>query len=521
MKRVWIFFLWVCNLGIAFGQDPAGQDNVIDEIVWIVGDEAILRSDVENQRLFMQSENKRFEGDPYCVIPEEIAIQKLYLNQAKLDSIEVEEGQVIRMVDQWINGAVNQIGSREKLEEYFNKKLSQIKEERKTMVREQEIVKRMQQQLIGDIKLTPSEVRSYFRNISQDSLPMIPATVEVQIVTLEPKIPFEETDAIKERLREFTEQVNSGKMEFSTLARMYSEDPGSASRGGEMGFMGKTSLLPEFANVAFNLSDPKRVSNIVETEYGFHIIQLIEKRGDRINCRHILLRPKVAEKELSEAAARMDSLYTDIKAAKLSFEEAATYLSYDKDTRNNKGLMVNQNYESVHAGTPKFEMEELPQDMGVIVDKMQIGEISEPFRMMNSKMKEVMAIVKLRTRTLSHRANLADDYQALKALVEDRKREDLLKDWVAKKQKTTYVRIAEGWRNCDFAYAGWVRDLPDNQPSREWKAADSDAGKGKKGKSRVEKQDGKKQKNGNTDASGKQKRKGGGRGAGKGKSQSF
>ncbi|MDR2919568.1 MAG: peptidylprolyl isomerase [Tannerella sp.] len=453
IKKSLILFLFACNLSIAFA-----QDNIIDEIIWVVGDEVILRSDVENQRLYMQNEGMRFDGDPLCIIPEQIAIQKLYLNQAKTDSIDMDEGQVIRMADQWVNGAINQMGSREKLEEYFNKKISQIKEERKTMIREQQTVIRMQDHLVGNLKLTPSEVRRFYQNISEDSLPTIPTTVEVQIVTIEPKIPIEEIDAIKARLRDFTEQVHSGKISFSTLARMYSEDPGSASQGGEMGFVGKSSLLPEFANVAFNLTDPNRVSNIVETEYGYHIIQLVEKRGDRINARHILLRPRVSEKELNDATARMDSLYNDIQDNKLTFDEAATYLSYDKDTRNNKGLMVNQNYESNNVGTPKFQMEELPQEMGRVVDKMQVGEISKPFQMMTNAQKEVIAIVKLRARTPSHKANLADDYQALKTIVEERKRDEVLKDWVNKKQKTVYVRIAEGWRNCDFQYPGWVRE---------------------------------------------------------------
>lgn len=453
MKRC----LMICMIIACSPAAMFGQNNVLDEIVWIVGDEAILLSDVEQRRLFMQNEGMRFDSDPYCFIPEQIAIEKLYLNQAKTDSITVDESQVIRMVDQWVNSGITQIGSLEKLEEYFNKKLSQIKEDRKTIERERQTVMKMQQHIVGDIKLTPSEVRSYYRNIPQDSLPMIPATVEVQVITFEPRIPFEETDAIKARLREFTEQVHGGQMEFSTLARMYSEDPNSAVRGGELGLMGKSNLLPEFANVAFNLTDPRRVSNIVETEYGYHIIQLIEKRGDRINCRHILLKPRVSDRELNEASARMDSLYTDIANSKLTFEEAATYLSYDKDTRNNKGLMVNQDYESQNYGTPKFEMQELPQEVGIVVDKLAPGEISKPFRMITSKQKEVIAIVKLKTRTPSHRANLADDYQALKSEVENRKREDLLKDWVAKKQKTTYVRISEGWRECDFQYPGWVR----------------------------------------------------------------
>ena len=434
------------------------QDNVIDEIVWVVGDDAILRSDIETQRLYMLNEGQRFDGDPYCVIPEQLAIQKLYLNQAKIDSITANENQVIQSVDQWMNMAVNQMGSREKLEEYMGKKFSQIKEERKETVREQQIVQQMQQKLIGEIKLTPAEIRKYFNQLPQDSLPTIPTTVEVQIVTMEPKIPFEETDAIKARLRDFTEQVNTGKMEFSTLARLYSEDPGSSVRGGELGFMSKTQLLPEFANVAFNLKDSKRVSQIVQTEYGYHIIQLIEKRGDRINCRHILLKPKVSDKELTEATTRMDSLYNDLKAEKFSFDEAATFVYADKDTRNNKGLMVNQNYESSNYGTPKFEMQELPQEIGKVVYQMEVGDISKPFTMLTDKQKEVVAIVKLKARVNGHKANLADDFQAMKQLVESRKREELLNDWIRKKQKTTYVRISEGWKNCDFKYPGWVKE---------------------------------------------------------------
>ena len=454
MKKI-LSVLWLACCACL---SAVAQDNVIDEIVWVVGDDAILRSDIETQRLYMLNEGQRFDGDPYCVIPEQLAIQKLYLNQAKIDSITANENQVIQSVDQWMNMAVNQMGSREKLEEYMGKKFSQIKEERKETVREQQIVQQMQQKLIGEIKLTPAEIRKYFNQLPQDSLPTIPTTVEVQIVTMEPKIPFEETDAIKARLRDFTEQVNTGKMEFSTLARLYSEDPGSSVRGGELGFMSKTQLLPEFANVAFNLKDPKRVSQIVQTEYGYHIIQLIEKRGDRINCRHILLKPKVSDKELTEATTRMDSLYNDLQAEKFSFDEAATFVSADKDTRNNKGLMVNQNYESSNYGTPKFEMQELPQEIGKVVYQMEVGDISKPFTMLTDKQKEVVAIVKLKTRVNGHKANLADDFQAMKQLVESRKREELLNDWIRKKQKTTYVRISEGWRNCDFKYPGWVKE---------------------------------------------------------------
>lgn len=453
MKRILlVFFLVSCSWLLK------AQENVIDEIVWVVGDDAILRSDVEAQRLYLLNAGERLEGDPYCFIPEQMAIQKLYLNQAKIDSVEVSESQVIQSVDQWINSVIGQIGSKEKVEEYFNKKLTQIKEERIEMVREQQIVEEMQHKLVGEIKLTPAEVRKFYNQLSQDSLPNIPMTVEVQIITIEPRIPFEETDAIKARLRQFTEDINSGKYEFSTLARMYSEDPGSASRGGELGFMTKTQLLPEFANVAFNLKDSKHISQIVETEYGFHIIQLIEKRGDRINCRHILLKPEVSEKELKEATARMDSIYNSLMEKKFTFEEAATFLSYDKDTRNNKGLMVNSDYQSTNSGTPRFELHELPQEVGKVVYDMQVGDISKPFQMTTDKQKEVIAIVKLRARTEAHKANLSDDYQALKTIVENKKREELLSDWIKKQQKSTYVRISDGWKNCDFRFPGWVKE---------------------------------------------------------------
>ena len=326
------------------------------------------------------------------------------------------------------------------------------------MVREQQTEQQMQHKLVGDIKLTPAEIRKYYNQLPKDSLPIVPTTVEVEIVTMEPKIPFEETDAIKARLRKFTEQINSGEYEFSTLARLYSEDPGTAMKGGELGFTGKAMLAPEFANVAFNLNDPKKVSQIVQTEYGYHIIQLIEKRGDRINCRHILLKPKVSEKELQASISRMDSLYMDISDKKFSFEDAATFVSADKETRNNKGLMVNKNESSSNYGTPKYEMEELPQEVGKVVYNMKVGEISKPFTMISDKQKEVVAIVKLKNRITQHKANLTDDFQAMKGMVENQKREKLLHDWVVKKIKTTFVRISEGWRNCDFQYPGWIKE---------------------------------------------------------------
>ena len=432
------------------------QKNVIDEIIWVVGDEAILRSDVESQRIYLQQEGVRFEGDPYCVIPEQLAIKKLFLSQAKIDSVFADENQVIRETDRWINLVIQNLGSREKAEEYFGKKLPQIKEEQKVILREQQVEKEMKSKIVGEIKLRPSDVTKYYNQISKDSLPTIQTTVEVAIITLEPQIPIEDIDAIKARLRSYIDMVNNGENTFAYLAIRYSEDL-SSPNGGETGFLSKIHLAPEYATAAFALREPGQMSGIVQTEYGFHVIQLIEKRGDRINTRHILLRPKASDQEINKAMARLDTLYANIREGKITFEEA-TYFSSDKDTRNNNGLLTNQNEESKNGGTSKFEMEELPQGMGVVVDKLQVGEISKPFRMKNEKQTEVVVIAKLRSRVNAHVANLQDDYQELKSLVENKKKEEILNDWIKSKQKSTYIRISENWRKCDFKYPGWIKE---------------------------------------------------------------
>lgn len=427
------------------------QDNVIDEVVWVVGDEAILKSEVEQVRIRAQYEGRKFDGDPYCVIPEELALQKLFLNQAAIDSIEATETEVMTQVEYQMNYYINQIGSREKMEEYFQKSSMDIREELRETARRDLTMQMMQRELMKDIKVTPAEVRRYFSKLSSDSIPYIPTQVEVQLITIEPEIPEEEIDRVKARLREFTDRINTGETSFATLARLYSEDKGSASRGGELGFMGKGQLVSEYANVAFNLNDTKKVSKIVESEFGFHIIQLIEKRGDRVNSRHILLKPQVAEEDLMAALSRLDSIADDIRNNKFTFEDAVIHISSDKDTRMNKGLMPNQN-----TGTSKFEMQELPQEIARAVNSMNINEISKPFIMVNAKGKEVCAIVKLKSRIKGHKATLADDFQTLKDVVLDKKRAEKIEKWIKEKQKSTYVRINEKWRNCDFKYPGWI-----------------------------------------------------------------
>ena len=425
---------------------------VIDEVIWVVGDEAILRSEVEEERLRAQYEGQQIPGDPYCVIPEQLAVQKLYLHQAELDSIEANESTVSHQVDMRMNYYINQIGSKEKMEEYFRKTSSEIREEMMTTVRNQMIIQQMQQKLTSNIKPTPAEIRRYYNSLPMDSIPMMPAQVEVQILSFEPSVPTEETERIKQRLREFTERVQSGKADFSMLARLYSEDTESAKRGGELGFVGKGQLVPEFAEVAFNMNDPRRVSRIVKTEYGYHIIQLLEKKGDRINCRHILLRPRISASDKVKAIERLDSIRSFILLDSLQFEQAVIRFSEDKNTVMNAGLMINPN-----TGSSRFEYQELAPEIAKQIYAMQEGEVSQPFVMMDQqKNREVCAIVRLKKRTDVHRANLTDDFQTIKAMLEARKGQELLHDWIIKKQKTTYVQISPEWQGCDFEYPGWI-----------------------------------------------------------------
>lgn len=428
------------------------QAQVIDEVIWVVGDEAILRSEVEEERLRAQYEGQSIPGDPYCYIPEQLAIQKLFLHQAVIDSVEANESSVSHQVDMRLNYYINQIGSKEKMEEYFRKTSSEIREEMMTSVRNQMIIQQMQQKLTADIKPTPAEIRRYYNTLPLDSLPMMPAQVEVQILSFEPPVPIEETERIKQRLREFTDRVQSGSADFSMLARLYSEDTESAKRGGELGFVGRGQLVPEFADVAFNLNDPKRVSRIVQTEYGYHIIQLIEKKGERINCRHILLRPRISATDKVNAIERLDSIRQQILIDSLQFEQAVIQFSEDKNTVMNAGLMINPN-----TGSSRFEYQDLAPEIAKQIYTLNEGEISQPFVMMDqTKNREVCAIVRLKKKTDIHRANLTDDFQAIKSMLEAKLSAELIHEWILKKQKTTFIQIDPEWQGCDFEYPGWI-----------------------------------------------------------------
>ena len=432
------------------------EHSVIDEVVWVVGDEPIMKSDVEQMRLQGEMEGMKWGGNPDCRIPEQIAVQKLFLHQAALDSIEVTESDIAQTVEQQINYWINSVGSREKLEEYQGKSLSQIRSDLHDDVKNSKMIQQMKRKIMSDVTVTPADVRRYFKNLPEDSIPFVPTEVEVEILVKKPRIPQSEINRVKDQLRSFTDRVTKGETSFSTLARLYSEDPGSARQGGEMDYAGRGTLDPAFASVAFNLTDPKKISKIVESEFGYHIIQLVDKRGDKVKVRHILLKPKVSAEDLNKALGRLDSIAADIKDGKFTFEAACSYLSEDKDTRNNHGLMA---YTDNQTGkiTSRFQMKDLPTEVASVVNTMKVGEISAPFKMVDHRGKTVAAIIKLINRIDGHRAKITEDFQTMQEVVMQKESEKKLHDWVVNKIKNTYVRMNDRYKGCDFEYQGWIR----------------------------------------------------------------
>ena len=456
MKKIAIMAAFAASVCCA-AASPQPSDSlasVIDEVVWVIGDEPILKSDIEQMRLQAATEGIRFKGNPDCAIPEQIAVQKLFLHQAAIDSIEVGEAEIASGIDRQIESWTQLAGSREKLEEYKKQTVSQMRTSLHDDYRDRLMVQKMQEKLVEDIKVTPAEVRRYFKDLPQDSIPFVPTEVEVQIITQTPRIDQEEINRVKDELRDYTDRVTRGETSFQTLARLYSEDPGSARQGGEMDYMGRAVLDPAFAAVAFNLTDPKKISKVVESEFGFHIIQLVDKRGDKVKVRHILRRPRVTDEAINKSLLRLDSIATDIRDAKFTFEAGASVISDDKDTRNNHGLMsqLTQN-----GRTSRYRMQDLPPEVARVVDTLQVGQISSPFQMINEKDKTVCAIVKLKNRTEGHKATITEDFQVMKEVVLNKRREETLHNWVVSKIKATYVRINPEYRDCEYEYEGWIR----------------------------------------------------------------
>lgn len=426
------------------------QDNMIDNIIAVVGNQVVLKSDVENRFLSLQAQGYTSGSvDLKTEIFEDLLIQKLMIAQAQIDSIEVTDQEVENDLDRKMEMYIQRIGSKEKLEQYFNKTILEMKNDLRDDTRDEKIKDKMQAEITKDIHTTPAEVREYFNSIKEDSLPIIPGELQIQQVVKYPQISDEEKDRIREKLRSFRDRIANGES-FATLAVLYSEDPGSAQRGGELDYMPRANLVPEFANVAFNLKTDK-VSKIVETEYGFHIIQLIDRKGERINVRHILLKPKIEEEKRKLAEKQLDSIADLVRNGKMEFDEAAFYFSDDKDTRNNGGLIINP-----YTATSKFEKDNLPPAIAQQVNKLKTNEISEAF-LDATEGKEAYKIIKIKSETKSHKANLSDDWSQFENMLQATKQQEILNKWIKEKQSNTYVHIDDTYKNAKFRFKGWQK----------------------------------------------------------------
>ena len=423
---------------------------IIDKVVAIVGRQIVMYSDIETQKMQVKAQNYALPEDIDCQILEQGMYQKLLVNQAIMDTVEVSEAQVTAETDRRINYYVAQIGSEEKLEEYYNKKMPELREDLLEIVKEQLTAQNMEDEVTRDVTVTPQEVRDCFKALPKDSLPIINTEFEIEQLSISPKIEEAEILRIKDRLREFKTRVANGES-FSTLAVLYSEDPGSAMKGGELGFMSRNDLVPEFSAVAFNLV-PNEVSKVVKTEYGYHIIQLIERRGERMNCRHILLKPQVSANEKKNAIMRLDTIRQKIVNKEITFKEACWMFSDDEDTRLNGGVMINP-----YTGTSLFEAEQLDPKVANAIRNLEVGEISKPFETEDDQGNTVCKIVLLRSKTKPHKANLSQDYQRIQNLAIERKKGEVLEEWITNTIENTYIKIDDDFKKCKFRNKEWIK----------------------------------------------------------------
>ena len=422
----------------------SAQKNVIDKIIAVVGEEIVLKSDIENQFLHEQSQGLvNSSADSRTRILENLLVQKLLVAQAKIDSIEVTDTEVENALNSQLEQYVQHIGSRERLETYFGKSYEDIKNEMRSPLREQMITQRMQSKIVENVRVTPSEVRYFYRKFNKDSLPEVPDKYEIQQIVIKPRISDTEKERIRNRLRDFREEILAGKQTFNTLAVLYSEDPGSAAKGGELGYQTKSALAPAFAEAAFSLK-PGRVSKIVETEFGFHILQYIDRQGDKVNVRHILLRPRISDEERQEAIQHLDTVLTYIHDGKATFEEAAAYFSMDQKHINEEDA------------DSKLPRETIEGEMARQVNKLKVGEISSPF-LDQTRTGEEYKVIKIKAYYPSHTANLDDDWISFENGLKSKKQQEVLDKWIKEKQANTYIHIDEDYKNSKFHYDGWFK----------------------------------------------------------------
>jgi peptidyl-prolyl cis-trans isomerase SurA len=425
------------------------QPFVADKIVGVVGKNQILYSEIEDQYLQMQAQDEKHLLSK-CQIFEDILAQKLLVNQAAIDSIEVDESEVDAELEQRINYFINQIGTEAKLVEYFGKSILEIKQDMRDAVRDQILMQRMRQEIISNSTITPSDVKDFFNNMPPDSIPFIDAEVEINQIVIYPATSEEAVLEVREKLLDLRQRILNGE-NFATLAVLYSED-NSASRGGDIGWASKSELDPVYAKAAFALQK-KQVSKIVESAYGCHIIQLIDRTEDRVQTRHILLKPKISIEEKEKAKARLDSILRLIRIDTLTFEKAAIYFSQDEDTKLNGGLRINPANGNTH-----FELNQFATSEYYIIRDLQVGEISNPFESTDDKGKLVYKTIRLKSKTEPHKANLKQDFELIKQMAMEKKQNEIVDNWLKEKIKNTFIRINEPYKDCDFRLKGWSKN---------------------------------------------------------------
>lgn len=424
----------------------AQQAQVIDKVVAVVGKNIILQSDIEEQytQYRLQGGIKGSATSIRCEILEDLLFRKLMLNQAELDSITVTDDQVESEMDYRVRYFVSQLGSEEKLEQYYNKSMPEIKNELRTIIKDQKLIEEVQRGIVSGVSATPSDVREFYYSIPKDSIPMVSAQYEIAQLVKKPPITLDEKLAVKDELYELRSRILKGER-FSTIARIYSEDPGTAKKGGETGFQGRGGFVPEFEAAAFALKEGE-VSEVVETEYGFHIIQLIERRGDYVNVRHVLRTLKVSPEALQTAYDQLDSIANLIRNDSITFDEVVRKFS-DEDDKVNGGYLVNEN-----TGSTLFAAEDLDQQVSVVVNKLQVGEVSDPVPMKTKNGKDAYRLLIIKKKTTAHKANLKDDYALIQQWTMQKKRQEAINKWIDDKSTKAYVNISEEYRDCDFQF---------------------------------------------------------------------
>ncbi|MBN2639228.1 MAG: peptidylprolyl isomerase [Bacteroidales bacterium] len=455
-KAAGLILLILLTTNFAFAQNNTdntkdSKGKVVDRVVAIVGNSVILESDIDNQYLNLRMQGQVPSGNERevkCKILETQLYQKLMLAEAQFDSLKVDETQVQGEVSSRLASFINNFGSQERMEKYYGKSINQIRAELHDIIKEQMLSQQVQQKIIGNVTVTPSEIANFYKQMPKDSIPLIKTEYIVRQLVLEPPITVQEKLRVKKQLLELRKRILNGES-FATLAVLYSEDPGSASKGGELGFYGKGQLYPEFEKAAYKLK-PGQISDIVETKTGYHIIQMIERKGDYINVRHILLVPKVSPEALQKAKNKLDSIAGLIRSDSLTFNKAVKEFSQGPN-RNNGGYLLNP-----QTGGVEFEGEQLSAKVSYIINNLKPGEISNPVPFKTDDQKDAYRILYLEKKIPAHRANLELDYDKIEKWALMDKQQKVINQWINDKAALTYVKIIPGYQTCHFDHK-WIK----------------------------------------------------------------